>query len=163
MVFVSSWRLLAFSQNFAFESKARQKYCEKGAPSGVVGSCPRIVWPISSGHAALVVQNGRQRFIEKLITIIQKSIGNHEKSIPNRPKWCPETIQKQSRQQVDSRNGPRRHRPLFPGPILRPWGDLGRHLGTQLGAKGSQNRAFWCQVAPKCRKMRPRMRHQKIY
>ena len=59
---VSSWRLLAFSQNFAFESKARQKYCEKGAPSGVVGSCPRIVWPISSGHAALVVQNGRQKF-----------------------------------------------------------------------------------------------------
>ena len=85
---------------------------------------------------AQVVQNGRQRFIENLITIIQKSIGNHEKSIPNRPKWCPETIQKQSRQQVDSRNGPRRHRPLFPGPILRHWGDLGRHLGTQLGAKG---------------------------
>ena len=30
-----------------------------------------------------------------------------------------------------------RHHPLFPGPILRPWGDLGRHLGTQLGAKGA--------------------------
>ena len=52
---VSSWRFLAFSQSFAFERKARQKYCEKGAPSGVVGSCPRIALPISSGHAALVV------------------------------------------------------------------------------------------------------------
>ena len=94
MVFVSSWRLLAFSQNFAFESKARQKYCEKGAPSGVVGSCPRIVWPISSGHAALVVQNGRQKFIEHLIKIIQNSIGNHENSIPNRPTWCPRNAPK---------------------------------------------------------------------
>ena len=55
LVVVSSWRLLTFSQNFACDGKARQKYCEKGAPSGVVGSCPRMALPISSGHAVLVV------------------------------------------------------------------------------------------------------------
>lgn len=32
-----------------------QKYYERGAPSGVVGSCPRIAWPTSSWHVALVV------------------------------------------------------------------------------------------------------------
>ena len=37
----------------------------KGAPSGVTGSCPQIAWPISSGHAALVVcKMVAQKFIE---------------------------------------------------------------------------------------------------
>jgi len=71
VAFVSFWffvssRLLAFSQNFAFESKTRQKYCEKGAPGGVVGSCPRIAWPISSWHAALVVCKMVARNLEKI-------------------------------------------------------------------------------------------------
>ena len=48
--------------------------------------------------------------------------------------------QKRSKNNLDNRSipgtVPGRHRPLFPGPILRPWGDLGRHLGTQLNAAG---------------------------
>ena len=42
-------------------------------------------------------------------------------------------------------------------------GDFGRHLGPSWAPRGSQNRAFWHQVVPKSQKMRPRMRHQKIY
>ena len=45
----------------------------------------------------------------------------------------------------------------------RHLGDFGRHLGPSWAPRGSQNRAFWHQVAPKSQKMRPRMRHQKIY
>ena len=55
LVLGSFWRFLTFSRNFAFESKARQKYCEKGAPYGVVGSCPRITWPTSSWYVALTI------------------------------------------------------------------------------------------------------------
>ena len=41
--------------------------------------------------------------------------------------------------------------------------DLGRHLGLRWAPRGSQNPQFWHQDAPKCRKMRSRMRHQKKY
>ena len=40
-------QFLAFSTNWALNSKACQKYCEEGAPSGVVGKCPRIAWAIA--------------------------------------------------------------------------------------------------------------------
>ena len=42
-------------------------------------------------------------------------------------------------------------------------GDFGRHFGTSWAPRGSQNRPFWHQVAPKTQKMSPRMRHQKMY
>ena len=42
-------------------------------------------------------------------------------------------------------------------------GDFGRHFGTSWAPRGSQNRPFWPQVAPKTQKMSPRMRHQKMY
>ena len=42
-------------------------------------------------------------------------------------------------------------------------GDFGRHLVPSWAPRGSQNLAFWHQDAPKCRKMRSRMRHQKKY
>ncbi|MEC8778757.1 MAG: hypothetical protein VXX28_06965 [Verrucomicrobiota bacterium] len=42
-------------------------------------------------------------------------------------------------------------------------GDFGRHLGPSWTPRGSQTRAFWHQVAPNSQKMRPRMRHQKMY
>ena len=41
-------------------------------------------------------------------------------------------------------------------------GDFGRHFGTSWAPRGSQNRVFWHQVTPKSKKMRPRVRHQKI-
>ena len=41
--------------------------------------------------------------------------------------------------------------------------DFGRHLGPSWAPRGSQNRPFWPQVAPKTQKMSPRMRHQKMY
>ena len=43
------------------------------------------------------------------------------------------------------------------------WTILGAILGPSWAPRGSQNRAFWHQDAPKCRKMRSRMRHQKRY
>ena len=45
----------------------------------------------------------------------------------------------------------------------RHLGDFGRLLGTSWAPRGSQNRPFWYEDAPKCRKMRSRMRHQKKY
>ena len=45
----------------------------------------------------------------------------------------------------------------------RHLGDFGRHLGPSWAPRGSQNRPFWPQVAPKTQKMSPRMRHQKMY
>ena len=39
--------------------------------------------------------------------------------------------------------------------------DFGRHFGPSWAPRGSQNRAFWYQDAPRCQKMRSRMRHQK--
>ena len=47
--------------------------------------------------------------------------------------------------------------------LWRHLGDFGRHFGPSWAPRGSPNRAFWHQVAPKSQKMRPRMRHQKIY
>ena len=122
--------------------------------------CPRIALPISSGHAALVVQNGRQKFIEHLIKIIQNSIGNHENSIPNRP-------QERSKSDLGSKAFPERF--LVPPSYTflvgfwRHLGDFGRLLGTSWAPRGSQNLPFWYEDAPKCRKMRSRMRHQKKY
>ena len=92
MLLGSSWRFL--------------KYCEKGAPSGVVGSCPRIAWPISSWNTALVVCKLVARSASKVApTLCQKLLnffqnpsqinqnGAHErsetnlecKSVPERP------------------------------------------------------------------------------
>ena len=45
----------------------------------------------------------------------------------------------------------------------RHLGDFGRLLGTSWAPRGSQNRPFWYEDAPKCRKMRSKMRHQKKY
>ena len=49
------------------------------------------------------------------------------------------------------------------GDFGRPLADFGRHLGPSWAPRGSQNRSFWHQVAPKTQKMSPRMRHQKMY
>ena len=49
------------------------------------------------------------------------------------------------------------------GDFGRPLADFGRDLGPSWAPRGSQNRPFWPQVAPKTQKMSPRMRHQKIY
>ena len=45
----------------------------------------------------------------------------------------------------------------------RPLRDFGRHLVPSWAPRGSQNRAFWHQDAPKWQKMTSRMRHQKKY
>ena len=42
-------------------------------------------------------------------------------------------------------------------------GDFGRHLVPSWAPRGSQNREFWHQDAPKSQKMTSRMRHQKKY
>ena len=49
------------------------------------------------------------------------------------------------------------------GDFGRPLADFGRDLGPSWAPRGSQNRPFWPQVAPKTQKMSPRMRHQKMY
>ena len=51
----------------------------------------------------------------------------------------------------------------FRDPFWHHLGDFGRHFGTSWAPRGSQNRPFWHQVAPKTQKMSPRMRHQKMH
>ena len=86
----------------------------------------------------------------------QNSSKIHPKSTEMVPRSAPKRILKTSRLQI-------LHPGVFFSDFWRHLGDFGRHFETQLGAKGSQNRAFWHQDAPKCRKMRSRMRHQKKY
>ena len=52
---------------------------------------------------------------------------------------------------------------VFGDHLWRHLGDFGRHFGPSWAPRGSQNLVFWYKVAPKSQKMRPRMRHQKIY
>ena len=87
----------------------------------------------------------------------------HPKSIQNRPKWCPGTVRKRPWEQAGSRLSKKAPRLFIK---LRFWAPLGRFwasFGASWAPRGSQNRPFWYEDAPKCRKMRSRMRHQKKY
>ena len=73
----------------------------------------------------------------------------------NRPEWCPGALRKRPWKQVSSRLRFADSLRMLPVSVLAPHlGDLGRHFGAQLGAKGSQNQAFWHQEASKIGKMR---------
>ena len=78
----------------------------------------------------------------------------HPKSTKMVPRSVPKAILRASRFHV-----------LPPTKFLQPFwshsGDFGRHLEPQLGVKGSQNQAFWHQVAVKSQKMTSIMMHQK--
>ena len=68
--------------------------------------------------------------------MVPKSIENHEKSIPNRPKWYPGAYPKRSRQKVDFKTLPGGARKgAYNGPSA-PLGRFWAPFGAPLGAKG---------------------------
>ena len=91
----------------------------------------------------------------------------HRKSRKFHPKSTKMVPQERSKSDLGSKAFPERF--LVPPSYAflvgfwRHLDDLGRFLGTSWAPRGSQNRAFWHQDAPKCRNMRSRMRHQKKY
>ena len=75
--------------------------------------------------------------------------------------------QERSKSDLGSKSVPgyekRRHIFLEIWDFWRHWDDFGRHLVPSWAPRGSQNREFWHQDAPKSQKMTSRMRHQKKY
>ena len=86
----------------------------------------------------------------------QKPIQNHSKSTKMVPGSVPKTTSRASRFHVFPPN-------KFLEPFWRHLGDVGRHLVPSWAPRGSQNREFWHQDAPKSQKMTSRMRHPKKY
>ena len=67
--------------------------------------------------------------------LMPKSFKIHQKSIPNRPKWCSGALRKRPWEQVGPRKSILEHHQSFGGGILSPVGSFWVPFGTPLGAK----------------------------
>ena len=99
--------------------------------------------------------------------MIPKFIKIHSKSIPNQPKGCPGALRKRA---FMKRFGSFLDVTTIGASVQldfstfgTTWAILGAILVPSWAPRGSQNQVFWHKVAPKSQKMRPTMRHQKIY
>ena len=103
------------------------------------------------------VQNdGPNLYQKKNRKILENGVKIHHKSEEMVPRSLPKATSEASRRNVIRPEKSGEH-------FWRHLGDFGRPM-AQLGVRGcTQNQVFWYQVAPKYQKMRPRMRHQKIY
>ena len=93
-----------------------------------------------------ILQMLLQRSNQNPVKMMPKSIKIDPQIILNRRKWCLGTLQKWSWKQV----GHNIDRQNLPEPrFLRHLGDYGHHFVPSWAPMGSQNRAFWHQVALK--------------
>ena len=86
---------------------------------------------------------------------------------PRGPKIDQNGAQERSKSDIGSKSFSRATKSERPGCFFwafwRDLRDFWRHLVPSWAPRGSQNRAFWHQDAPKRQKMTSRMRHQKKY
>ena len=88
--------------------------------------------------------------------VMRKSMVLAPRCSANQPKWCPGALRKRPWEQVRSRTAMARARDNGLEAFRCHLGDFGRHFGTQLcakGLRGSENRAFCHEIAPKSQKM----------
>ena len=85
--------------------------------------------------SASVVCKVIAKIVDNWAKLMPKSFIIRQKSIPNRPKWCPGALRKRPWEQVGSRNSILEHHRRFGGGILSPLGWCWAPFWTPLGAK----------------------------
>ena len=108
--------------------------------------------------SANLSQEMHRKFNQTDAKILQLSSKTHPKSTKIVPRSAPEAILEGGRLQNGSWEAPSY---AFLVGFWHHLDDFGRHLDSSWAPRGSQNRAFWHQDAPKSRKMRSQKGCQK--